>query len=229
MSLARWRTRTFAGITLIDTPLVHSALEYARKHIDEMSFNHVYRSWVFGALLASKLPEFKDIDLEVHAVSAILHDLAWDYRSAFSSRDKRFEVDGANAAREFLAQEAPKWDPQRNQLVWDSIALHTIMSIAPHKEPEVALCHFGISVDFLGANFSGGVVSEDEYNAVVKELPLNDFKEGVKTMMCGLCIHKPETTYDGFARDFGTRFVKDYKPVSVADKLMGYDALPTEG
>jgi hypothetical protein len=228
MALTRKNTRTFAGVTLIDTPLVNAAIEYARTSNDEMGFNHVYRSWIFGVLLSSKLPGFKKIDLEVHAVSAILHDLAWDYKSIFSSPDKRFEVDGANAAREFLVREAPQWDSRKRQLVWDSIALHTTASIAKHKEPEVALCHFGICVDFVGTQFPGGVILEGEYNKVIQELPLHDFKEGVKKIMCGLCIHKPETTYDGFARDFGVRFVKNYKPVSDVDMIMGYTT-PTTG
>jgi len=60
------------------------------------------------------------------------------------SKDKRFEVDGAEAAREFLRKEAPSWDKHRLQLVWDAIALHTTGSIVYHKEPEVVACAQGI-------------------------------------------------------------------------------------
>jgi hypothetical protein len=192
---------------------VRQALEFARTHNDQMSFHHVYRSWVFGSLIASKLPAYKDVDFEVHAVSAILHDLDWDHRSVFSTKDKRFEVDGANAAREFLKREAPQYEQRQLQLVWDSIALHTTPSIAQHKELEVALCHMGISADFLGHTFPGGLISKEEYDAIAKELPLLNFKEEVKNLMCGLCIHKPETTYDNFVRDFGERFVEGYSVV----------------
>jgi hypothetical protein len=175
-----------------------------------MSFNHVRRSWVFGCIIASKAPLFKNVDLEVHAVSAILHDLAWDHTSIFSTKDKRFEVDGANAARDFLTQKAPHLDDCRLQLVWDSIALHTTPSIAHHKEVEVALCSMGISADFMGPDFPGGLITKDEYNAVVQEFPLLDLKESVKKLMCGLCRHKPDTTYDNFVHEFGVRFVEEY-------------------
>jgi hypothetical protein len=141
-------------------------------------------------------------------------------RLAFSSPDKRFEVDGANAAREFLRREARHWDDRRRQLVWDSIALHSTMSIARHKEPEVALCNMRIFADFTDPQFPGGLIVKDEYNAVIKELPLCDFKEGVKKLMCGLCIHKPETTYDNFVKDFGDRFVERYQAMSAVDRLM---------
>lgn len=53
------------------------------------------------------------------------------------SADKRFEVDGANAARDFLGREAPDWDGRKIQLVWDAIALHTTASRSVYKEAEV--------------------------------------------------------------------------------------------
>ena len=219
MTSIRPKSRTLAGVALIDSPVVNAALEYARAHNDNMSFNHIYRSWVFGALIASKLPKFANVDLEIHAVSAILHDLAWDYKSVFSTPDKRFEVDSANAAREFIDRMAPQWDSRKRQLVWDGIALHTTGSIARYKEPEVALCHLGISADFIGPAFPEGVISRADFNAVIQELPRLDFKEGVKQILCNLCIHKPETTYDSFSRDFGIRFVKGYEVPSEVDKI----------
>ncbi|KAJ5732993.1 hypothetical protein N7533_013440 [Penicillium manginii] len=203
-------TRVFAGVTLIDTPVVREALEFARAHHDPMSFHHVYRSWIFGALIASKIPAYESVDLEVHAVSAILHDLAWDYDSVFATKDKRFEVDSANAAREYLKREAPGFNQRQLQMVWDSIALHTTSSIAQHKEMEVALCHMGITADFLGSGLPGGLITKEEHSAVVKELPLLEFKDSVIKLLCALCKHKPETTYDNFVRDFGERFVDGY-------------------
>ncbi|KAF9917053.1 hypothetical protein FBU30_001029 [Linnemannia zychae] len=214
-------TRIFAGITLVDTPLVRSALEYARANYDSFSFNHAYRAWVFGAFIASKLPNnYAGVDMEVHAVAAIFHDLAWDYKSSFSTPDKRFEVDSANAARAWLDREAPHWDSRKRQLVWDSIALHTIGSIARHKEPEVALCQIGISADFMGVKLPLGVITQSQFDAIAQELPRDGFKEGFKENMCNLCIHKPETTYDNYVRDFGERFVKDYNPPSSVDRLL---------
>ncbi|KAL2846192.1 hypothetical protein BJY01DRAFT_175925 [Aspergillus pseudoustus] len=203
-------TRTVAGVPVIDTPLVQAALRYAKTHNDDMSFNHTSRSWMFGCIIATKVPAFADADMEIHAVSAILHDLAWDHTSSFSTPDKRFEVDSANAARDFLAKEAPQLGARQRQIVWDSIALHATPSIALHKEAEVALCQMGITADFLGPQTPGGVITKEEYNAVVAEFPLLDFKEGVKKLMCGLCVHKPETTYDNWVRDFGERFVEGY-------------------
>ena len=74
---------------------------------------------------------------------------------------ERFEVDGANAARNFLKKEASHWDKHRSQLVWDAIALHTTTSIAvgilsklflPHKystlSPEIYLGSASLSSSY---------------------------------------------------------------------------------
>ena len=69
-------------------------------------------------------------------------DVNETYRSnntSIVSKDKPFEVDGANAAREFLQREGGRaWNKHRVQLVWDAIALHTDSEINPYKELEVS-------------------------------------------------------------------------------------------
>ena len=87
------------------------------------------------------------------------------------SKDNRFEVDGANAAREFLKRESKssEWDKHRLQLVWDAIALHTIGTVVFHKEPEVQACAYGIWADFQGPDrIQGNPLSWDEYDSIVK-------------------------------------------------------------
>jgi hypothetical protein len=108
-------TRIFAGVTIPDTPLITKALSYTRAHSTDFAFNHVQRSMLFGFIMASKIPALADRDLEVHAIGALMHDIGWDPTGELISKDKRFEVDGANAAREFLKKEAPGWDKHRVQ------------------------------------------------------------------------------------------------------------------
>jgi len=138
-------TRIFAGVEVPDTPLITKALTLSRKHLNDLAYNHSVRTWLWGTIIANKIPELQDRDIEAHAISAILHDLGWDETSDLVTQDKRFEVDGANAAREFLKREASDWDKHRLQVVWDAIALHTTTSIAWHKEPEVVATSYGIS------------------------------------------------------------------------------------
>ncbi|MCJ1452769.1 hypothetical protein MMC28_003112 [Mycoblastus sanguinarius] len=124
---------------------------------------------------------------------------------------ERFEVDGANAARNFLKKEASHWDKHRSQLVWDAIALHTTTSIAWHKEPEVIATSYGIVADFAGPDHAmGGHLRWDAYNLIIEELPRLGMVEGITEIMCHLCRTKPQTTYDNFVGQFGERYVEGF-------------------
>ena len=208
-------TRVFAGVTVPDTPAINASIAFARAHASDLVYNHVVRSWLFGTIIAGKLPSLKDIDLEVHAVSALLHDLGWDSTGELVSKDKRFEIDGAIAARAFLEREIqPRWDSRRLQLVFDSIALHTTASISAYKEPEVAACTMGIDIDFFGPDGSpNGTITWDEFDAVNKEFPRLRFFNGTTEIFLGLCRTKPNTTYDNFLSDFGEVYIDGFTRV----------------
>ncbi|KAH6900537.1 hypothetical protein B0T10DRAFT_600813 [Thelonectria olida] len=214
-------TQVIAGVTVVDTPIVRAAQGYARAHSDDFAFNHVMRSWILGVLVYQKLHEkgfVPQMDLEAHAISAVLHDLGWDSTGELISHDKRFEVDGAEAARNWIQEEqrrgrAEHWDDHRTQLVWDAIALHTTSTIALYKQTVVKVCAFGIAADFRGPNFDAvGTISWDEFNAVNEKFPRLDLAGGVRRVLCGFCQTKPATTYDNFQVDYGREFVEGYKP-----------------
>jgi hypothetical protein len=197
-------TKVIAGVTVVDTPIVRAAQEYARTYGDDMTFNHVMRSWIFGTVVYQKLHErgaIPEIDLEAHAISAILHDLGWDSTGALTSPDKRFEVDGAIAARDWIEQEvkngrADGWDEHRIQLVWDAIALHTTHTIALYKESVVKICALGIGADFRGSKFDdAGTISPALVTSLNELYPRLDLVAGVRRIICGFCRTKPATTY----------------------------------
>jgi hypothetical protein len=193
-------TTIIAGVTVPDTPLIKAAIAYARAHSSDMAYNHIMRSWLFGTLIIQKVAPSGTIDPEVHSLSAILHDLGWDSTGELISKDKRFEVDGAIAARNFIEAEvkdgkAHGWDEHRKQLVWDTIALHTTPDIAMYKQPVVGLVSAGIASDFHGPNSDPtGSLTWDEYNAIVKEFPRLDLAGGIRKIICGFIDTKPETT-----------------------------------
>lgn len=195
---------TIAGVTVVDTPVVRAAQKYARAHLNEMGFNHVMRSWIFGVVVYKKLQEVgavSEIDLEVHALSAILHDLGWDVTGELISKDKRFEVDGAEAACAWIKEEqkngrAEHWDDYKLRLVWDAIALHTTPTIALHKEQVIKICALGIGADFRGPGLDkNGTISEEIFDAVNKIFPRLDLANGIRKILCSFCQTKPETTY----------------------------------
>ncbi|RYP12131.1 hypothetical protein DL767_011467 [Monosporascus sp. MG133] len=197
--------REIAGVRVVDTPLVRDAELFAQQHSTDWLYKHLMRSMLFGTLIIQHNETLAStVDPETHAVATLLHDLGWDRRpnSPFVSGDRRFEVDGAFAARAFLEahEEGQRWkDDGRMQLVWDSIALHTERSIANYKEPAVQAVNKGIGLDFSGPGFG---VTEAEYAAVVDRFPRDDLKDGVNDTMVWLCETKPATTYGELFRPF---------------------------
>ena len=198
----------FAGIKTPDTTLVRDATELSRSLLEPYLFNHVMRSWLFAILLSegAKIAP----DPELLAVSAVLHDLGLTERY---TAENRFEVDGANAARVFLKGRGIS--TQQTQVVWDAIALHTTPSIAPHKEPEVAMTHLGISVDVIGIGLDR--IPQDKQRSILTEFPRLAFKNQFKESLCNVVRKKPATSFDNVLRDFGTRYVGGFMAPSFAD------------
>ena len=199
-----------AGIEVVDTPLVHDAIELARSASEPYLFNHAMRSWLFGVLVAEGARPTPDPELL--AVSGILHDLGLTDRY---SAQKRFEVDGANAARAFLKE---RGIPAHHiQVVWDAIALHTTRSIALHKEPEVAMTHSGIAVDVIGAGLDR--IPQDKVRAILAEFPRLLMKKQFLERLCGVVRQKPATSYDNLLREIGMQYVPGYTAPTFADFL----------
>ena len=204
-------TRVLAGISVPDTPLISRAIDFARERSEPYLFNHVMRSWLFAAILAQR--KQTAYDGEVLAVTTILHDLG--LAEGFDG-PLRFEVEGANAARSFARNEG--MDERRAQLIWDGVALNSTVSIALYKETEIALATMGIGLDWGGFGYES--LTETEIAAIVDEFPRLGMKERFTQAVCRIVETRPTTTYDNFARDFGERFVPEYKAASTVDYLL---------
>ena len=90
------------------------------------------------------------------------------------SAHERFEVDGANAARDFLRRH--EIAQQDIDIVWTAIALHTTPGIPQHMHPVIALVTAGVEMDVLGLTHAE--YSDSEREAVVHAHPRTDhFKE----------------------------------------------------
>src|ERR1700744_5720602 len=105
------------GIKIPDSKLAGEITAFVRDTESPLLFNHSSRVFYFGAL-AGKQRGLR-FDPELLYAGAMFHDMG--LTSAHSSRNERFEVDGANAARDFL--QAHRISPQEVDTVWTAIAL----------------------------------------------------------------------------------------------------------
>ena len=204
-------TRVLGGITVDDTPLIGRAMELARLHSEPFLFNHAVRSWLFAVRLGQL--QGTTYDAEVLAVGTLLHDIG--LTNTFTG-PRRFEIEGADAARAFAREEG--LDDRRVQLIWDTVALNSTPSIALYKEADVALCTAGIGLDWGGFQYDR--IPLNEMKAILAAFPRLDMKNRFTDSVCSIVRTRPNTTYDNFARDFGERFVPGYKAPSTVDYLM---------
>jgi hypothetical protein len=183
-----------SGIRIPDSKLAGEITEFIRDTEPNLLFNHSSRVYYFGAL-AGQRRGFK-FDAELLYAGAMFHDIG--LVPAYSSDADRFEVDGANAARDFLRRHS--MSEQDIDHVWTAIALHTTPGIPQYMHPVVALVTAGVEMDVLGIDYSG--FTDSDRDAVVKAFPRTvHFKEDILQAFYDGIKHKPETTFGNVKAD----------------------------
>ena len=176
------------GIGIPDSQLCREITELIRDAESELLFNHSSRVFYFGALAGQR--RGLQVDRELLYAGAMFHDLG--LMPEHSSRSERFEVDGANAAREFLA--ARGIAPADIDLVWTAVAVHTTPGIPVHMHPIVALVNAGVRMDVVGAGYDELPPAHRE--AVVATYPRTpQFEEDIIQAFYDGMRHKPETAF----------------------------------
>jgi hypothetical protein len=127
----------------------------------------------------------------------------------YGSAGERFEVDSANAAREFMRSRGIAQGDI--DTVWTAIALHTTPGVPQHMHPVIALVTSGVEMDVLGWAYDD--YSDAERAAVVGAYPRsNRFKEDIIQAFYDGMKHRPATTFGTVNADV------------IADKEPGFKA-----
>ena len=87
------------ALVIPDSLLAREATGILREHSSDLIFNHSVRVYLFAAEQGRQRK--LRFDAELLYIAAAFHDLG--LTKTFSSENERFEVDGANAARQFLS------------------------------------------------------------------------------------------------------------------------------
>src|ERR1700735_2408787 len=130
-------TLTVPGACIPDSKLAREITALVRDTVSPLLFHHSSRVYYFGAL-AGEHRGLK-FDPELLYAGAMFHDMGLTHQH--SSAHLRFEVDGANTAREFLRSRSIS--QADIDTVWTAIALHTTPGIPQHMHPVVALVTAG--------------------------------------------------------------------------------------
>jgi len=189
------QTNGKSSVKIPDSKLARQVTELIRDTEDELLFMHSARVYLWGALLGER--KGVTFDPELLYVAAMFHDIG--LTSIYHESQLRFEVDGANAARDFLrSHRIAEADIDK---VWNAVALHTTPGIPEHMHGEIALLQAGAGMDVAGRGFEE--FTDEERDAVIAAYPrdpgfanriIDAFYHGMK--------HRPGSTFGTFNDDF---------------------------
>jgi hypothetical protein len=200
-----------AGIRIPDSKLAREATDLVREHGTPLLLAHSLRVYLFGAIQGRH--RGWAIDRELFYVGAMFHDLG--LTAKYRSPDHRFEVDGANAARDFLR--ANGIDEGTAGLGWDAIALHTTLEIPWHKRPEIALLNGATAADVIGRGLDEIPVGDRE--AILAAYPRVDFACGIIRAFVDGLADRPATAFGTFNADLLERGLPGYRRPNFCDLI----------
>lgn len=206
------KVKSLAGIVIPDSTIANQATELLLEHGTEFIYNHSLRVFFFSSLNGKR--NSLQYDHELLYVCSVFHDLG--LTKHYSSPDLRFEVDGANAARDFLKGHGIAQD--KLQLAWDTIALHTTIGIAEHKEAEVALMYSGVGLDVMGEGYEN--LSAEHREDIIKAFPRNDFKKNIIPTFFSGFEHKTETTFGNIKADVCAFMIPNFHRKNFCDCIL---------
>jgi hypothetical protein len=182
------------GVTIPDSRLCRAITAFIRDTESELLFNHSSRVYFFGAIAGQE--RGLTFNPELLYAATMFHDIG--LMPSHSSANLRFEVDGANAARDFL--ESYDVNPADIERVWTGIALHTTPGVPEFMHPVIALTTAGVEMDVLGLTYDR--YPDDLREAIVAAFPRTaQFKEDIIQAFYDGIKHKPDTTFGNVKAD----------------------------
>jgi hypothetical protein len=204
-------TEIIAGVTIPETAAAAEATRLVGETVSPLLFHHSRRVFFLSAFHAQA--RGLDADPELLYMASLFHDTG--LVPPFAEPEQRFEVDGADKARDFLLEHG--FSTQAADTVWEAIALHTTPGIPTRMGPVIAATNLGVLTDVLGFGL------EDLDPALVAEVvaahPRGDFKnEFLQAFHEGL-KHRPDTAYGTVNADVLEHFMPGYRRGSMIERI----------
>src|ERR1700754_2330008 len=183
------------GVPIPASTIAHEATQLVRDTVSDFLFRHSMRVYLFASLAAKRTN--LGFDPELLYVAAMFHDVG--LTEAFQESQLRFEVDSANAARNFLRSHGiAEADVQK---VWTAIAFHTTPGIPEFLHAESNLLQLGAAMDVAGRGYEE--FTENEREVVTATYPRErDFNQRMIDAFYDGMKHRPMSTFGTFNEDF---------------------------
>lgn len=182
------------GVRIPDSKLAREATQLIRDTEGDLLFHHSLRVYCWGGLTGRRTG--LEFDPELLYAACMFHDIGLTAR--YQTSPLRFEVDGANAARDFLQGHGIA--ASDIETVWNAVALHTTPGIPQFMRPEIALLQAGAGMDVAGRGYEHFTDAQRE--AVVAAFPREaDFQHGIIDAFYQGMKHRPDSTFGTFNDD----------------------------
>lgn len=196
-----------------NTAICRAVEDYVRGVSPPHLFNHVMRSYLFADVAGQIMR--RHFDRELLFAATVLHDLGLTDEVP---AQERFEVEGADAARRFLA--ARGMADADLDLVWDAIALHTTQTVPQRKQPVVALCQLGTAIDVGYAPLE--ILPDDLVADILAAYPRLAFKQAFLATLARVHERNPQAAAaSGPVSDVCERHVHGFRRLHFCDVLAG--------
>src|SRR6202048_4429487 len=194
-----------------DTQMTREATGLLREFSTPVLINHSHRVFFWSNEMGRQTGQ--KFDVELVFICAAFHDLG--LLKKFSSDTDRFEVDSANAVRQFLEHHGVP--NVRIQTAWDAISLHTTPGIAAYKPLEVELLYNGVALDSLGVGYE--IFTAEVLSKGVGQSQRVNFKQEIAEAFFHGFEHKPQTTEYTCNEDICSHFIRNYKRRNFYDQV----------
>jgi hypothetical protein len=205
-------TEIVAGVAVPHTPAAIEATRRVAATESPLLFHHSRRVFLFASLHARRLG--LEADPELMYVAAMFHDTG--LKHPFSDKVQRFELDGADNARDFLLEHG--FSSAAADVAWKAIALHTTPEIPARMGPEVSLINLGVLTDAVGVGLD--LLDPGAIRQIVTTHPRDDFKEGFMDALYEGLRHRPNTAYGTVNADVLEHYIPDYRRGSMVERVM---------
>ena len=206
--------RGISGVRIPDSKMAGEVTQLIRDTAGDLLFYHSTRVYFWGALAGQR--KGLTFDPELLYAAAMFHDIG--LTPGYRDSQRRFEVDGANAAREFLrGHGVAESDIEK---VWTAIALHTTPGIPEHMNAEIQLVQAGAAMDIVGAAYEH--FTDEQREAVTAAYPRgDDFKHDIIEAFYRGLKHRPDSTFGTFNDDFLAFKDPDFQRGNICSTILG--------
>ncbi|CAN7780742.1 phosphohydrolase [Paraburkholderia hospita] len=208
--------QTISGIAIPDGPIARAATDRICATESVLMLNHAVRAFLFGALAGYRRQ--LNFDAELLYVSAMFHNVGLN--AIYARSPNRFEIDSANAARDFLGQYSAPGEAIEE--VWAAVALHTTPGIPEHMSPLIALTSAGVQMDVRGARYDDFTARERDEILQVYPREFAFKKKIIQAYAHGM-EHRPETTFGTVNADVLERWDPNYRRLNFCGLVLGSD------